>query len=117
MAYPGSPLHEQAVRQQVPLPRQWTGYSQHARDCLPLPTRHVTARDVLRFRDAAFQEYYRNPAYLAMLERKFGAGVVAAIEHMASVPLRRDLLEGTLQSPPVTLPVERGGLSLARTSH
>ena len=111
MAYPGSPLHEQAVRQQVPLPRQWTGYSQHARDCLPLPTRHVTARDVLRFRDAAFQEYYRNPAYLSMLERKFGAGVVAAIEHMASVPLRRDLLEGRLQSSPVTLPVEHGGLS------
>ena len=42
MAYPGSPLYALAVRQGVPLPRRWTGYSQHARDTLPLPTRHVT---------------------------------------------------------------------------
>ncbi len=28
------------------------------RDCLPLPTRHLPAREVLRFRDAAFLEYY-----------------------------------------------------------
>jgi hypothetical protein len=25
--------------QGVPLPAEWTGYSQHSRDCLPLPTR------------------------------------------------------------------------------
>ena len=30
MAYPGSPLYAAAVRQGVPLPRQWSGYSQHA---------------------------------------------------------------------------------------
>ena len=42
MAYPGSPLYALAVRQGVPLPEKWTGYSQHSRDCLPLPTRHVT---------------------------------------------------------------------------
>src|SRR5262249_29647664 len=29
MAYPGSPLYELAVRQGIPLPQQWTGYSQH----------------------------------------------------------------------------------------
>src|SRR5437879_9749776 len=43
MAYPGSALYAQAIRQGTPLPRAWTGYSQHARDCLPLPTRYVTA--------------------------------------------------------------------------
>src|SRR6476646_7708560 len=49
MAYPGSPLYDRAVKQGVPLPAAWTGYSQHSRDCLPLPTRHLTAKDVLRF--------------------------------------------------------------------
>ena len=51
MAYPGSPLYALAMRQNLPLPGAWTGYSQHSRDCLPLPTRYVPARDVLRFRD------------------------------------------------------------------
>src|SRR4029077_5687938 len=58
MAYPGSPLYARAVEQGVALPRAWTGYAQHARDCLPLPTRHLTARDVLQFRDDAFVRYY-----------------------------------------------------------
>src|ERR1035438_1846803 len=76
MAYPGSPLYDLAVRQGVPLPAAWTGYSQHSRDCLPLPTRYVAARDVLRFRDMAFQQYYTNPHYLKMVEQRFGAEVV-----------------------------------------
>ncbi|MBY0231912.1 MAG: B12-binding domain-containing radical SAM protein, partial [Gemmataceae bacterium] len=58
MAYPGSPLYSLALSQGVPLPARWSGYSQHSRDCLPLPTRHVPAREVLRFRDEAFQRYY-----------------------------------------------------------
>src|SRR5439155_5317428 len=74
MAYTGSPLYERAVRQGVPLPAQWTGFSQHARDCLPLPTRHLTAREVLQFRDEAFLRYYGNPRYLDMVRSRFGQG-------------------------------------------
>src|SRR5262249_46397051 len=55
MAYPGSALYERAIRQRIPLPEKWTGYGQHARDCLPLPTKYLTAREVLQFRDDAFQ--------------------------------------------------------------
>jgi anaerobic magnesium-protoporphyrin IX monomethyl ester cyclase len=112
MAYPGSPLYERAVRQDVPLPSAWTGYSQHSRDCLPLPTRHVTAREVLAFRDKAFTSYYTNLQYLEMVRRKFGLGMVEQIQRMTAIPLDRDLLSGKMRISPMTLPtdeVERPG--------
>jgi radical SAM superfamily enzyme YgiQ (UPF0313 family) len=104
MAYPGSPLYTRAIRQQVPLPRTWSGYSQHARDCLPLPTRYLTAQEVLRFRDEAFLKYYRDARYLDMVEQRFGADTVAEIKKMTSHRLERDLLTGRLNVPPTTLP-------------
>ncbi len=112
MAYPGSPLYARAVRQGVPLPVKWTGYSQHSRDCLPLPTRHLTAREVLQFRDDAFITYFTNPQYLEMIGRRFGAEAVKQIRHMTGHRLERDLLQGKLDMPAVTLPAERPELTL-----
>lgn len=98
MAYPGSAFYTSAIRQGTPLPRAWTGYSQHARDCLPLPTKHLSARDVLQFRDNAFRSYYTNPRYLHMIEEKFGCDTAQHIQEMTKYTLRRDLLEGTLET-------------------
>jgi anaerobic magnesium-protoporphyrin IX monomethyl ester cyclase len=95
MAYPGSPLYDEAIRQGVRLPARWTGYSQHARDTLPLPTRHVPAREVLRFRDEAFRRYYSHPRYLEMIGRRFGPETVEQIRQMTAYRLRRDLLDET----------------------
>jgi anaerobic magnesium-protoporphyrin IX monomethyl ester cyclase len=106
MAYPGSPLYARAVQQGLPLPRRWTGYSQHARDCLPLPTRYVSARDVLQFRDDAFRRYYTNPHYLGMIERRFGIETVAHLRQMTDVRLERDLLHGTMEIAVEKLPGE-----------
>ena len=98
MAYPGSPLYAQAVRQGMPLPAAWTGYSQHSRDCLPLPTKHLTSAEVLRFRDEAFQGYYTNPRYLEMTARRFGPRMVSQLQNMSSKRLQRDLLNGRAES-------------------
>jgi radical SAM superfamily enzyme YgiQ (UPF0313 family) len=106
MAYPGSPLYARAVHQQVPLPRTWTGYAQHSRECLPLPTRHVTAREVLRFRDNAFQRYHTDQPYLEMMQRRFGSETLAEIRRMTAHRLERDLLSGRLDVPLITLPAE-----------
>jgi radical SAM superfamily enzyme YgiQ (UPF0313 family) len=106
MAYPGSPLYDLAVANRLPLPRRWTGFSQHSRDCLPLPTRHVPAREVLRFRDAAFHTYYTDQRYLEMVGRKFGAETVEDIRRMTNARLERDLLTGKLEVPPTLLPRE-----------
>ena len=74
MAYPGSQLYNDALRKDWPLPETWNGYSQHAVDTLPLPTKYLSAAEVLRFRDDAFQIYFKNPNYLTMISRKFGTG-------------------------------------------
>lgn len=89
MAYPGSQLYNVALQNRWPLPKSWSGYSQHARDTLPLPTRHISGLEVLRFRDHAFQVYFSNPRYLEMVERKFGRGTVEHIREMASFTLDR----------------------------
>lgn len=104
MAYPGSPLHDLAVRHNVPLPECWTGYSQHSRDCLPLPTRHVTASEVLAFRDGAFLKYHTGARYLEMLQSRFGHDAVAGIRRMAGYTLERDLLSGGMRDSGAKLP-------------
>jgi anaerobic magnesium-protoporphyrin IX monomethyl ester cyclase len=89
MAYPGSPLYEQAVRQGWQLPDSWSGYSQHAVNTLPLPTRYLSAGEVLRFRDHAFNLYFTHEPYLEMVRRKFGEDTVAHIREMTSHRLER----------------------------
>jgi radical SAM superfamily enzyme YgiQ (UPF0313 family) len=89
MAYPGSALYRQAVNEGWPLPDAWSGYSQHSVDSLPLPTRHLPASDVLCFRDHAFNRYFASPAYLALIERRFGRQTLRDIHAMNSHALER----------------------------
>lgn len=93
MGLPGSALHHLAKKMGWPLPQTYSGYGFLAYDALPLPTKHLPASEVLRFRDEAWQRYFSNPAYLALVERKFGAEQRRNVEAMARVPLRRKLLE------------------------
>jgi len=93
MATPGSELYDVAVKKGIPLPQKWIGYAQQGYEFLPLPTEHLSAKDVLNFRDNAFNQYFRNPTYLEMIERKFGTKARAHIEDMAKFDLRRKILE------------------------
>jgi radical SAM superfamily enzyme YgiQ (UPF0313 family) len=92
-AYPGSALYAEAVKAGARLPDSYLGFSQHAYETHPLDTLHVRAEEVLRFRDAAFQTYYRNPRYLSMIREKFGAATVEHIKAMTAKTIRRKLLE------------------------
>jgi radical SAM superfamily enzyme YgiQ (UPF0313 family) len=92
MAYPGSKLYDMALEQGWELPGQWHGYSQHSYEALPLPTKHVGAAEVLKFRDDAFHTYFANPAYLVMVEEKFGRHVRESIERISASRLKRKLL-------------------------
>lgn len=89
MAYPGSQLYNLALKEGWPLPESWSGYSQHAIDTLPLPTKHLPAGEVLRFRDRAFHVYFNSPDYLKMVTRKFGADTAEHVRQMASHKLER----------------------------
>ncbi len=90
MAYPGSHLYNLASKEGWPLPERWSGYSQHSVDSLPLPTKHLPASEVLRFRDNAFQVYFTDPDYLAMIDRKFGPETVRHLTEMTSHRLARN---------------------------
>jgi anaerobic magnesium-protoporphyrin IX monomethyl ester cyclase len=100
MAYPGSPLYRMAVESKWELPSTWSGYSQHSYDCLPLRTRKVSAAQVLKFRDAAFDEYFGSRRYLDMVAQKFGWETRNHIESMTRRKLRRRILETHAVSPP-----------------
>lgn len=89
MAYPGSQLYEDAMKQGIKLPGEWHGYGQYAEETLPLPTKYLSAADVLRFRDNAFKEYYSNPRYMEMVRKKFGPKVVEHIKEMLKHEIRR----------------------------
>ncbi|MGE5475853.1 MAG: B12-binding domain-containing radical SAM protein [Bacteroidales bacterium] len=94
MAYPGSQLYTLAKERNWRLPDDrggpgWIGYSQHAFECLPLPTDTLTCTQVLDFRDRAFDSYFNDPAYHQMIEKTFGAGVVAHLNEMTAHKLRR----------------------------
>lgn len=92
MAYPGSQLYELALSSGWQLPEHWSGFSQHAYDTKPLPSKYLTAEEILRFRDEAFHSYFHNPSYLNMLEEKFGQGVRLHVERISSSRLKRKLL-------------------------
>ena len=89
MAYPGSKLYQEAIEQGWQLPESWSGYSQHAVNTLPLPTRHLAAGEVLRLRDHASNEYFTNEPYIEMIRRKFGEETAAHIREMTSHRLER----------------------------
>ena len=89
MAYPGSRLYAQAQAAGWALPASWSGYSQHAVDTLPLPTRFVSAAEVLAFRDRAFDAYFARPAYLDMVARRFGPETAAHVREMTGHRLER----------------------------
>src|SRR3990172_10398886 len=92
MAYPGSKLYDIALREGWELPKEWLGFSQHSYETQPLPTKHIGAAEVLKFRDKAFHAYFANSEYLGMIEQKFGADVRRHIEEMNSIRLKRRLL-------------------------
>jgi len=92
MAYPGSQLYEDALNHGLELPREWIGFSQLGEETLPLPTKHLSSAEVLRFRDNAFNAYYQNPRYLAMMKEKFGQEAVDHINEMLKHKLYRRIL-------------------------
>lgn len=92
-ALPGSPLYYTAKANGWKLPSSLEGYAFLSYESEPLPTRHLSAADVLRFRDQAWHKYFSHQPYLALVERKFGAEQRRNVEELNKIKLRRKLLE------------------------
>ncbi|MCB5266555.1 MAG: B12-binding domain-containing radical SAM protein [Candidatus Cloacimonetes bacterium] len=93
MAYPGSQLYNIALKEGWKLPDSWTGYSQHSYNIQPLPSKTLSAKEIVAFRDNAFHEYNENEKYLHMLEEKFGKEVRAHMQEITQTRLKRAILE------------------------
>ncbi|MBP7529683.1 MAG: cobalamin-dependent protein [Syntrophorhabdaceae bacterium] len=92
MAIPGSDLYKEALEKNLPLPDTWLGYASQGYDFLPLPTEHLTAAQVVEFRDYAFDTYFKNPGYLTTIENKFGREAREHIKEMTAIRLKRKIL-------------------------
>ena len=91
-ALPGSPLYNLARKQGWALPDSFDGYGFLSYECQPLPTKYLTAAEVLKFRDEAWSTYFSNPKYLDLVEIKFGSEERKNLESMATLKLKRRLL-------------------------
>ena len=85
MAYPGSPLYLTARKNGWTLPDTYVGYSQH-------PNENLTSAEILRFRDKAWMDYHTSPAYLDLLERKYGSAAKNNVVETSKIKLKRKLL-------------------------
>lgn len=92
-ALPGSPMYYTAKKNNWMLPDSYEGFAFLSYESQPLPTKYLTASEVLKFRDDAWHTYFTNPAYLNLIERRFGQQERMNVEDMASIPLKRKILE------------------------
>jgi hypothetical protein len=74
------------------LPDSYEGYAFFSYECQPLPTKYVSAADVLKFRDEAWQKYYTRTEYLDLIERKFGKEQRKNIEDLTKIKIKRKIL-------------------------
>jgi anaerobic magnesium-protoporphyrin IX monomethyl ester cyclase len=93
MALPGSKLYKDAISNNVQLPDSYEGYSFHSYNTLPLPTEKLSASEVLKFRDNAYEVYHSNPKFLDKIRSKFGDLAANNILDMIKVKLKRKILE------------------------
>jgi anaerobic magnesium-protoporphyrin IX monomethyl ester cyclase len=92
MALPGSPLNIKAKQEGWKLPSTPEGYAFLSYESEPLATKHCTSAEVLEFRDNAWHTYFTNPAYLSLVEKRFGLQQRKNVEEMAQIKLKRKLL-------------------------
>lgn len=91
-ALPGSPMYYTAKRNNWALPDSYEGYAFLSYESQPLPTKYLSAAEVLQFRDSAWQEYFTNADYLDLVEGKFGLQERRNIEDMSAIRLNRKIL-------------------------
>lgn len=93
MCYPGSKLYYQAIENNWKLPEKYAGYSQHSYYSQNLPSKYLSAAQILKFRDEAFQIYHTNSSFLNLIDKKFGEKAVNNIKEMSKIKLKRKILD------------------------
>jgi hypothetical protein len=74
------------------LPETYEGFGFLSYEAQPLPTKFLSAKEVLQLRDDAWHTYFSYEPYLQLVEKKFGAKQRQNVEEMSKIRLRRKLL-------------------------
>jgi anaerobic magnesium-protoporphyrin IX monomethyl ester cyclase len=90
MAYPGTKLYDEVGAQGIELPKDWGAYGQYSANSQPLATKYLTSKEIVKFRDAAFLEYFENPRYLNMLENTFGSDARDFVRRILTHQMKRE---------------------------
>lgn len=94
MPYPGSRDYLEMVGNGEIKEDRWIQYAQYSYECTPRGGKYLTPKDVLAFRDNAFNEFFDgNEKYFNLIHEKFGEQYVQRIKAMTKNRLRRKLLE------------------------
>jgi anaerobic magnesium-protoporphyrin IX monomethyl ester cyclase len=91
MALPGSQLYKNAIDQKITLPKNYEGYSFHSYNSQPLPTKSLSAGEILKIRDKKFIEYHTDKIFLNRIKEKFGDKAVNNIVDMTTIKIKRKL--------------------------
>ena len=91
-ALPGSPLYLFAKKQGWDIPKKYEEFAFLSYDCKPLRTKHVEAKEVLKFRDDAWHKYFKNANYLSLINKKFGEQANKNVQDLSKIRLKRKIL-------------------------
>jgi radical SAM superfamily enzyme YgiQ (UPF0313 family) len=93
MTYPGSPDYFDGVKSGKINNDKWLEYAQYSYECKPAGGKYLSPREVLEFRDYAFNAFFEdNDNYFNMIRNKFGQQYVESIQNMTKNKLKRKLL-------------------------
>lgn len=93
MLYPGSKDYFDAVNSGNIKNDEWIEYAQYSYECKPAGGKYLSPKEVLEFRDFAFNDFFKdNDRYFNMIREKFGQQYVDNIKSMTKNKLRRKLL-------------------------
>lgn len=83
--YPGSKLYERGVD----LSKNWEAYAQLSSNFSPLGNKNLTGEEIVKFRDEAFNKYFKRTEYRFMLASKFGIDGLGDYIKMVQVGIDR----------------------------
>lgn len=93
-ALPGSQLYFEAKKAgwYVPGGEDYSEFAFLAYDHIPLPTKTLSAAEVLKFRDQKWNEYFKNERFLNLVEKRFGNIARQNVIEMSKIKLKRKIL-------------------------
>ena len=89
---PGSPLYLENKKNGMVLPEKYSEFGFLSYDHIPNSTEFLSSKEVLKFRDEFFQNYFTNESVLSRMNEKFGSECIENIKKMTSIKLKRKLL-------------------------